>query len=100
VVLAQQENKEYIMIKPIRDNIAIVFEAPETETDSGIQLPEGVKLNRDPIGVIVAIGPKVDESLQLKVGDKVLLDLAYAQKLGEYGEIVIVPADGIAGVLE
>jgi len=61
-----------ITIKPLADRVVIAPAAAETQTASGIIIPDTAK-EKPQQGTVVAVGPgKVDEPMTVKVGDKVL----------------------------
>lgn len=81
ILLAVFISNHYFMaqvkLKPLGDRVIIEILAPETQTASGIYLPEASR-EKPQIGLIVAVGPgKFDEDgetmpMYLKVGDRVL----------------------------
>lgn len=61
-----------ITIKPLADRVVILPAPAETQTASGIIIPDTAK-EKPQQGTVVAVGNgKVDEPLTVKVGDKVL----------------------------
>lgn len=61
-----------IKIKPLADRVVVLPAPAETQTASGIIIPDTAK-EKPQQGTIVAIGNgKVDEPLTVKVGDTVL----------------------------
>ncbi|MTI46748.1 co-chaperone GroES [Sporosalibacterium faouarense] len=58
-------------IKPLGDRVVIKKVELEETTKSGIVLPNSAK-EEPKIAEIVAVGPKVEEKGELKVGDKVI----------------------------
>ena len=59
-------------IKPLSDRVLIEPVAAETQTASGIFIPDTAK-EKPQKGIIVAVGPgKKDEPMTVKVGDSVL----------------------------
>lgn len=60
------------MIKPLADRVVIEPREAETKTASGLYIPDTAK-EKPQQGVILAAGPgKVDEPMEVKVGDEVL----------------------------
>ena len=61
-----------IMIRPLADRVVIEPKAAETQTASGLYIPDTAK-EKPQQGVVVAAGPgKKDEPMELKVGDTVI----------------------------
>lgn len=61
-----------ISIKPLADRVVILPAPAETQTASGIIIPDTAK-EKPQQGKVVAVGSgKVDEPMTLKVGDNVL----------------------------
>lgn len=61
-----------ITIKPLADRVVVLPAAAETQTASGIIIPDTAK-EKPQQGTIVAIGNgKIDEPMTVKVGDHVL----------------------------
>ncbi len=61
-----------IKIKPLADRVVVLPAPAETQTASGIIIPDTAK-EKPQQGTIVAVGNgKVDEPMTVKVGDKVL----------------------------
>lgn len=61
-----------IKIKPLADRVVVLPAPAETQTASGIIIPDTAK-EKPQQGIIVAVGNgKVDEPMTVKVGDKVL----------------------------
>lgn len=61
-----------ITIQPLADRVLVLPAAAETQTASGIIIPDTAK-EKPQQGSVIAIGNgKVDEPLTVKVGDKVL----------------------------
>lgn len=61
-----------ITIKPLADRVVVSPAPAETQTASGIIIPDTAK-EKPQQGTVVAVGPgKVDEPMTVKVGDKVL----------------------------
>lgn len=60
------------MIKPLADRVLIEPKAAETKTAGGLIIPDTAK-EKPQEGVVIAVGPgKVDEPMEVKVGDVVL----------------------------
>lgn len=60
------------MIKPLADRVVIEPKSAETQTSSGLYIPDKAQ-EKPQQGKIVAVGPgKKDEPMELKVGDVVL----------------------------
>lgn len=61
-----------IKVKPLADRVVVLPAAAETQTASGIIIPDTAK-EKPQQGTIVAVGNgKVDEPMTVKVGDQVL----------------------------
>ena len=59
-----------ITIKPLADRVVVLPAAAETQTASGIIIPDTAK-EKPQQGTIVAIGNgKIDEPMTVKVGDR------------------------------
>ena len=60
------------MIRPLADRVVIEPKAAETQTASGLYIPDTAK-EKPQQGVVVAVGPgKKDEPMEVKVGDVVI----------------------------
>lgn len=60
------------MIKPLADRVLIEPKEAETKTASGIFIPDTAK-EKPQQGTVIAVGPgKIDEPMEVKVGDVVL----------------------------
>ena len=60
------------MIRPLADRVVIEPKAAETQTASGLIIPDTAK-EKPQQGVVVAAGPgKKDEPMEVKVGDVVI----------------------------
>ena len=60
------------MIRPLADRVVIEPKASETQTASGLYIPDTAK-EKPQQGTVVAAGPgKKDEPMEVKVGDTVL----------------------------
>ena len=60
------------MIRPLADRVVIEPKAAETQTASGLYIPETAK-EKPQQGTVVAAGPgKKDEPMEVKVGDVVI----------------------------
>ena len=63
---------ENIMIRPLADRVVIEPKAAETQTASGLYIPDTAK-EKPQQGTVVAAGPgKKDEPMEVKVGDVVI----------------------------
>ena len=61
-----------IMIRPLADRVVIEPKAAETQTASGLFIPDTAK-EKPQQGTVVAAGPgKKDEPMEVKVGDVVI----------------------------
>ena len=61
-----------IMIRPLADRVVIEPKAAETQTASGLYIPDTAK-EKPQQGVVVAVGPgKKDEPMEVKVGETVI----------------------------
>ena len=64
--------KDTNMIRPLADRVVIEPKAAETQTASGLYIPDTAKENPQQ-GTVVAAGPgKKDEPMEVKVGDVVI----------------------------
>ena len=60
------------MIRPLADRVVIEPKAAETQTASGLFIPDTAK-DKPQQGVVVAVGPgKKDEAMEVAVGDVVI----------------------------
>lgn len=60
------------MIKPLADRVVIEPQEAQTQTASGLYIPDTAK-EKPQQGIVVAVGPgKKDEPIEVKVGDVVL----------------------------
>lgn len=60
------------MIRPLADRVVLEPKEAETKTASGLYIPDSAK-EKPQQGKVVAAGPgKVDEPMEVKVGDEVL----------------------------
>jgi chaperonin GroES len=60
------------MIRPLADRVVIEPKAAETQTASGLFIPDTAK-EKPQQGVVVAVGPgKKDEAMEVAVGDVVI----------------------------
>ena len=60
------------MIKPLADRVLIEPKEAETQTASGLFIPDSAK-EKPQQGTVLAVGPgKKDEPMEVKVGDEVL----------------------------
>ena len=60
------------MIRPLADRVVIEPKAAETQTASGLVIPDTAK-EKPQQGVVVAVGPgKKDEAMEVAVGDVVI----------------------------
>ena len=66
-------NKNIIkMIRPLADRVVIEPKAAETQTASGLYIPDTAK-EKPQQGTVVAVGPgKKDEPMEVKLGDVVI----------------------------
>lgn len=91
-------------IKPLGNRVLIQRSKAQT-TKGGILLPDSAQ-EKPKEGVVVAVGPgKIDEqgnkeTMQLKVGDRVLFSsYAGTEVKGENEEMLILSEDDVLGVL-
>ena len=64
--------KQIEMIRPLADRVVIEPKAAETQTASGLYIPDTAK-EKPQQGTVVAAGPgKKDEPMEVKVGDLVI----------------------------
>ena len=67
-IIIKQQN----MIRPLADRVVIEPKAAETQTASGLYIPDTAK-EKPQQGTVVAAGPgKKDEPMEVKVGDVVI----------------------------
>ena len=67
-IIIKQQN----LIRPLADRVVIEPKAAETQTASGLYIPETAK-EKPQQGTVVAAGPgKKDEPMEVKVGDVVI----------------------------
>jgi chaperonin GroES len=59
-----------INVRPLGENVLIMFEKPESKTTSGIYLPDTAAGEKPQQGMVVAIGES--EKITVKVGDMVI----------------------------
>ena len=60
------------MIRPVADRVVIEPKAAETQTASGLYIPDTAK-EKPQQGVVVAVGPgKKDEAMEVALGDVVI----------------------------
>ena len=60
------------MIRPLADRVVVEPKAAETQTASGLYIPDTAK-EKPQQGVVVAVGPgKKDEPMEVKVGETVI----------------------------
>jgi Co-chaperonin GroES (HSP10) len=60
------------MIKPLADRVLIQPKEAETQTASGLYIPDTAK-EKPQEGKVIAVGPgKKDEPMEVKVGDEVI----------------------------
>ena len=89
------------MIRPLADRVVVEPKAAETQTASGLYIPDTAK-EKPQQGTVVAAGPgKKDEPMEVKVGDVVIYG-KYAGtevKLGKE-EYTIVRQSDILAVIE
>ena len=64
--------KDFDMIRPLADRVVIEPKAAETQTASGLYIPDTAK-EKPQQGVVVAVGPgKKDEPMEVKAGETVI----------------------------
>lgn len=87
-------------LKPLSDRVIIEPATVETQTASGIIIPDTAK-EKPQKGIVIAVGPgKKDEPLTVKVGDTVLYgkyagtELKYEDK-----ELLIMREDDILAII-
>ena len=67
-----KQQKRNNMIRPLADRVVIEPKAAETQTASGLYIPDTAK-EKPQQGTVVAAGPgKKDEPMEVKVGDVVI----------------------------
>ena len=77
-------------VKPLADRVLVEPKEAETKTASGLFIPDTAK-EKPQAGTVVAVGPgKKDESMELKVGDKVLYGKYAGTELNVDGKIYIM----------
>lgn len=93
-------------VKPLFDNVVIKPLGAEEKTPSGILLPDSAK-EKPQMGEVIAVGPGVMDdgeivknSMQVKVGDKVMYKKWGGEELKMGSEeLVIVKQTDILGVI-
>ena len=92
--------KSKLSIKPLADRVVVQPAAAETQTKSGIVIPDTAK-EKPQKGIIVAVGPgKKDEPTQVKVGDSVLYGKYSGTEITiDGGEYLIMRESDIFAVL-
>lgn len=90
-----------VNFKPLADRVLVEPMAAETKTASGIIIPDTAK-EKPQEGTVVAIGAgKKDESMTVKVGDKVLYGKYSGTELKLDGkDYLIVRESDLLGILE
>ncbi len=95
------------MIKPVGSKVAILLDAPETQTPEGIYLPETTKKNRISKGKVVAVGRGVSGPngdifpLTVQVGDSVYFNFLASREVKDGSETYwIVEESEIVGIIE
>lgn len=94
-----------MMVKPMRGKALIKILKEEKMTKSGIVLPDTVEKEELERGEVVAVGePKMDHgkevSLQVKVGDKVILKKYGPDKMKLDGEdFCVADEDDLVGII-
>ena len=77
-------------VKPLADRVLVEPKEAETNTASGLFIPDTAK-EKPQAGTVVAVGPgKKDEPMELKVGDKVLYGKYAGTELNVDGKIYIM----------
>ncbi|SDE42860.1 co-chaperone GroES [Riemerella columbipharyngis] len=90
-----------VNFKPLADRVLVEPMAAETKTASGIIIPDTAK-EKPQEGTVVAVGAgKKDESMTVKVGDKVLYGKYSGTELKLDGkDYLIVRESDLLGILE
>lgn len=72
IINIKKYKKHKIMIRPLADRVVVEPKAAETQTASGLYIPDTAK-EKPQQGTVVAAGPgKKDEAMEVKVGDVVI----------------------------
>ena len=78
------------MIKPLADRVVIEPKPAETQTASGLYIPDTAK-EKPQQGTVVAAGPgKKDEAMEVKVGDVVIYGKYAGTEVELEGEKVLI----------
>ncbi|WP_425446330.1 co-chaperone GroES [Dethiothermospora halolimnae] len=87
-------------IKPLGDRVVIKKVEKEETTKSGIVLPNSAK-EEPKIAEIIAVGPKVEEKGEIKVGDRVIFSKFSGTEVEADGEeYTILKSIDILAVVE
>jgi len=88
------------MIKPLADRVVIEPQEAQTQTASGLYIPDTAK-EKPQQGVILAAGPgKKDEPMEVKVGDVVLYGKYAGTEVSVEGKkLLIVKQSDILAIL-
>lgn len=86
------------MIKPLNDNLTIIYEEEkEKTTASGIIVTGSAANDKSKPAVAIVAGVGKDVKGDISVGDAVLWN---RQSLGAFGNVIIVPESTILAVVE
>jgi chaperonin GroES len=94
-----------IGIKPLENKIVVEVSAPETQTVSGLILPDGAG-DKPQDGVVLAVGPGKFESgkrveLDIKVGDRILYSKYGGTEFKHNGkDLLILSARDVLAIVE
>ncbi len=88
------------MIRPLADRVVVEPKAAETQTASGLYIPDTAK-EKPQQGTVVAVGPgKKDESMEVKTGDVVIYGKYAGTEVNLDGEeYIIMREDDILGII-
>ncbi len=96
-----KKNEKPMKIKPLSDRVIVEPKEAETQTASGLYIPDTAK--EKPLqGVVVAVGPgNADVTMEVKVGDTVLYGKYGGQEISHNGtDYLIMKQAEIMAVLE
>lgn len=78
------------MIRPLADRVVVEPKAAETQTASGLYIPDTAK-EKPQQGTVIAVGPgKKDEPMEVKTGDVVLYGKYAGTQVNVEGKDVLI----------
>ncbi|MGM9762901.1 MAG: co-chaperone GroES [Candidatus Cryptobacteroides sp.] len=79
-----------MMIRPLADRVVVEPKAAETQTASGLYIPDTAK-EKPQQGTVIAVGPgKKDEPMEVKTGDVVLYGKYAGTQVNVEGKDVLI----------